>query len=1163
MAKDGQIITFYSYKGGTGRTMSVANTACLLARRLVGGAPITTDIRVLAIDWDFEAPGLHRYFLPYFSPATCSTLDQTPGCIDLLSEFRVDHYAKFEKDSFRNRSTAKSLLKAMDFNRYLIATTIPGLAIVKSGRHDSEYARAVNAFDWEEFFYSTEGFFLGLADFLRENYDYVLIDSRTGVTDTSGICTTLLPDKLVVPFTANQQSLSGIEDVVRRAVNYRRQSEDWRSLSIFPLPSRIDISRPKLAELWRNGVPGGEAATEAPAAGVGTVGYQAVFERLLAELFGSESGKLGTYFDEVVLQHVPDYAYGEPIAVELEATDSRIFVRRSYEAFVDRLTELSGPWESLEGARKERELAALMGEARARVDNARESKDPKAAEDLLRLGFRIVEGDTCAANAEEMISEALAIAEFAIRANPSAATLLATSTLDHAARLWEHDWRSYGAVIQRAATLFDAAGIFEKAELYRRQHLELLQRHLKADDLATIAAMEQLSLTLQARSNLQEALSLQERVVEAKRHVLGDEDPNVLASMNVLAATLQSLGEVDRARRLRERVEELSRRARAGRPADAPVVGSRLAPRTLRVFISSPADVNPERERVSRALDRLNTEFASVRLDTVRWELEVYSAHLGFQAQFARPSETDIAVFIFWTRAGAPLPPEFVRPDGTTYISSVEYELEDALRGYLANGRPYVLVYRKTAKIFAENDNIEQRNADRQALEALWTRQFRSESGNFEKAYSTFSSTDEFEHLIEQHIRKLVEKQIGVHTGVVWPTATKGSPFRGLAPFYEEHAPVFFGRDRQVEQMRARLIELHARRCPFLLLLGAPGSGKTSLIRAGLVPRLLAPGAVPDVDFWRHAVVIRVRELRSSAVLHFARVMLENLPELAEGDRAGSPELLARLIESHPLDVVQVVRAALAHADARQRPRQASDRDPILRLLIVVDQLEEICGLRPNERDHLVSVIESLVRNGVAWVAAAMRSDAYGSLLTASPALVRLKDDGGQFDLLPPRPADIGEIIRGPAQAAGLSFEEDEATGERVDERLEIDASGPGALPLLEFTLELLYQRRGQDNQISLASYLAIDGLQGAIALVADEVYASVTEAAQRSLPTLLLALANYDDDGRIRLRDADLAGAAATSAQRELVEALESRRLLSRSAEVDADEPRSTVRCG
>jgi cellulose biosynthesis protein BcsQ len=1155
MAKEGQIVTFYSYKGGTGRTMSVANTACLLARRLAADAASTGNVRVIAVDWDFEAPGLHRYFLPYLSADIRASLDQVPGCIDLLDEIwrsRDD----FGTHSFRNRETAKSLLDKINFKRYLIATTIPGLAIIKSGRHDSAYAQLVNAFNWEDFFYKTEGFFPGFADFLRESFDYVLIDSRTGVTDTSGICTTLLPDKLVVPFTANLQSLSGVEDVVRRAVNYRKQSEDWRPLSVFPLPSRIDISRPTLAEQWRKGVHADGADADSINADVAEVGYQAVFERLFAQLFGPDTGKLASYFDEVMLQHVPDYAYGEPIAVELETTDSRIFLRRSYEAFVDRLTELAGPWESLEAARRDRDVAALISEARERLGRAREGTDPRGSEDLIRLGLRIVETDAGPATAEEMIEVVLAIAQFAIRANPSGATLLTTAVLERVARFGDDEWHIYAKALQQAGELFDGAGIYEQAEQYHRQHLELLQRHLEADNLAVVAAMQQLSLTLLARDNSRDARTLQHRVVDTKLRVLGESDPDTLASMNVLAKILQSHGDVDGARSLRQRVEDIGRQARGERPGDMADHMVRSDVRTVRVFVSSPADVIPERERVSRILSRLDAEFAgSAQFMTIRWEQEFYSAGRTFQAQIASPAEADLAVFIFWSRAGTVLPSEFHRADGTSYISGTEYELETALQGSRAHGTPDVFVYRKTAKIVFEADGTEQRQAGLQALEALWTRVFRTEDGQFRSAFSTFESTDEFEELLERHIRKWAQDRVGPRAGKLWAM----SPFRGLAPFLEEHAPVFFGRRRQVDQLRDRLIEFHGRGCPFLLLLGASGSGKTSLLRAGLLPRLLAPGSVPEVELWQRALVFRPHELLPNTALRLAQLLLEHVPSLSEGD-ARSPERLAQLLASNPEEAAGLLKAALARSDARRS--QASDRARALRLLLILDQLEEIFAVPAGERVCVIELIDALVRGSVAWVVAALRSDFYGALLEAGPTLLRLKDDGGQYDLQPPRPADLREIIQGPARVAGISFEKN-AAGESVDEAIERDAADePGALPLVEFVLDELY-RRGPGDAITFEAYHAIGGLHGAIGHVAENVYASVSPEAQSELPALLVALVDDDDSGnaRLGLRAAELATATTTAAARDLLDALISRRLLVASERTGGHEPGVVVR--
>lgn len=193
-------------------------------------------------------------------------------------------------------------------------------------------------FDWEDFFLETEGFFTGFADFLATRYDFVLIDSRTGMTDISSICTMVLPSKLVVVFTPNTQSLTGIEELIRKAVHYRLKSADERPLQVFPLPSRIPIDRPRLYQTWRYG-----GTTESST--VAIRGYQRVFEAVFAEVydFTSLQNQFEDYFNQAQLQQISDYAYGEPIAVELEKDESRLSIRASYEAFLELLLELDGP----------------------------------------------------------------------------------------------------------------------------------------------------------------------------------------------------------------------------------------------------------------------------------------------------------------------------------------------------------------------------------------------------------------------------------------------------------------------------------------------------------------------------------------------------------------------------------------------------------------------------------------------------------------------------------------------------------------------------------------------------------------------------------------------------------------------------------------------------
>jgi hypothetical protein len=148
-------------------------------------------------------------------------------------------------------------------------TNIANLSLMRAGRLDDEnYSAVVNSFDWAAFYVRVPWLFPALAARLESEYAYVLIDSRTGLTDTSGICTMLLPQKLVTVFTPGRQSLAGLDGLIRRAVNYRRQSIDPRPLAVFPLPSRVENSETDLKRRWRHAAAGD--------AEVGT-GYQPLF----------------------------------------------------------------------------------------------------------------------------------------------------------------------------------------------------------------------------------------------------------------------------------------------------------------------------------------------------------------------------------------------------------------------------------------------------------------------------------------------------------------------------------------------------------------------------------------------------------------------------------------------------------------------------------------------------------------------------------------------------------------------------------------------------------------------------------------------------------------------------------------------------------------------
>ena len=219
------IVTFYSYKGGTGRTMALANIAALLVKR---------GCRVLAVDFDLEAPGLWRYFSRFHDQ-----LDQQLGLIDLLVA----------------ASSAADPL-AVDWRNYVTHVPVQShkLSLMTSGQLEERYSSRVLNFDWMEFFRSSKGgeFFEHLRRQWREEYDFTLIDSRTGVTDTGGICTIMLPDLIIPVFVSNHQSLEGAVEVVARAQAGRKSlAYDRPPAAILPILSRFDSrTEYESAQVW-------------------------------------------------------------------------------------------------------------------------------------------------------------------------------------------------------------------------------------------------------------------------------------------------------------------------------------------------------------------------------------------------------------------------------------------------------------------------------------------------------------------------------------------------------------------------------------------------------------------------------------------------------------------------------------------------------------------------------------------------------------------------------------------------------------------------------------------------------------------------------------------------------------------------------------------------
>jgi hypothetical protein len=260
---------------------------------------------------------------------------------------------------------------------------------------------------------------------------------------------------------------------------------------------------------------------------------------------------------------------------------------------------------------------------------------------------------------------------------------------------------------------------------------------------------------------------------------------------------------------------------------------------------------------VDRVVSRLNGAFrGAVSIQTIRWENAFYTAESTFQDQIPRAAECDIVVAILKARLGTPLPPEFARmADGTPYPSGTAYELLTAIEAAKTGPLPDVFVFRNDIAPLTRIDDPQ-----RPAIEAEWARVrgfferwFVNREEGFKAAFNSFDTTDAFEAELDRLLRAwLAEKVLGGRS-VVWPVEVLGSPFTGLRSFGVKHAPVFFGRGREIERALDAWREAAGGGVAFLLVNGLSGSGKSSLVKAGVAPRLTAAGVIPEVDVWRVA----------------------------------------------------------------------------------------------------------------------------------------------------------------------------------------------------------------------------------------------------------------------------------------------------------------------
>ena len=257
---DGRIITFYSFKGGVGRTMALANVAYLAAH---------SGKRVLIMDWDLEAPGLAYYFRGFISSAQNEAIRTAPGVLNVLWDWsrhvtsgdasaleaviaRHDSGEAFEH-------CVRPIMEA-DFLPAHATLDFIGAGSLNIGTDNPRaYEQALSDFSWQGFFSAASGGVVidAWRRWAKRHYDLILVDSRTGFADAAGVCTMQLPDEVALCFILNRQNIDGIANV---SAAIRANSQGRIKLRAMPMrTARQDTSEESdakartLAELTERG----------------------------------------------------------------------------------------------------------------------------------------------------------------------------------------------------------------------------------------------------------------------------------------------------------------------------------------------------------------------------------------------------------------------------------------------------------------------------------------------------------------------------------------------------------------------------------------------------------------------------------------------------------------------------------------------------------------------------------------------------------------------------------------------------------------------------------------------------------------------------------------------------------------------------------------------
>jgi formylglycine-generating enzyme required for sulfatase activity len=483
-------------------------------------------------------------------------------------------------------------------------------------------------------------------------------------------------------------------------------------------------------------------------------------------------------------------------------------------------------------------------------------------------------------------------------------------------------------------------------------------------------------------------------------------------------------------------------------------------------------------------------------------------------------SDIDIVIIVLWHDLGAPLDPPL---EAQNELSRLAWQIRDA-NSDSDEGSPRLLLLRRSGINFPGDDA--------EALEA--SRRYERVKAFFDRLapeqYIPYTNQS-FSTLLERRLRIVVSGLLD-RAARVDPSRFRQpqlapqahNPFRGLQPYTEEDTATFYGRADEINQLAAKFADLICT-SRLLVVVGASGSGKSSLVRAGLIPRLSLDG-LPGSNLWQYRTFCLSED--SDRPLD---VIVDNLAVDLRGDRKKRRELL----NEDPASLTPLIEPLL------------DGKPPETRVVMFIDQFEELFTLIDDkERLACVEVLERALDTRRLVVIVTVRSEFYHRCLEGglSPKLADHFRTSTYWLLAPSQRALLAMITR-PVLFAGAVFEDVYLPLEIL-----IDAgTSPGALPLMSCALQMLYER-SPTGFLSRKTYGDLQRVTGVIQHQGDAALADVRKEfdeddVQEGLGLVFRSLVGVNEDGTATRRPARRAQFTHSPSARRLIDALIDRRLL------------------